>query len=476
MVFTTPAFVVFFSLFLWAWFALRGVRRKWLLLAASYIFYGSWNPKFLALILLSTIIDYSVGRRLDETNDETLRRRLLYLSVCANLGILAAFKYANFFIESAVTGLAALGVSFNAESLEIVLPVGISFYTFQTMSYTVDVYRRSMPACRSPLDFGIYVAFFPQLVAGPIERAKRLLPQISALSERSNYDSSGWGLIALGCFKKVVIADNLARYVDAVYADPTGVYGPAMWIATYAFAIQIYCDFSGYSDIAVGLARVLGIQLIQNFNAPYAATGPSEFWKRWHISLSTWLRDYLYIGLGGNRQGNWHTRRNLMLTMLLGGLWHGAAWNFVLWGAWHGGLLIALRHVRQSTEYGFLSRILRTLLFFHFVCLGWALFRAQSLADCATLFAGMLQFWQWDWGVWLTEVRASGAGIDLIIIMGTCLAMLVVQFAYPRGSDQLIAKLWTRASAVKTTFVLILLYATMLAAPEQAPPFIYFQF
>ncbi|MGC6418963.1 MAG: MBOAT family O-acyltransferase [Bradymonadia bacterium] len=476
MVFTTPAFVVFFSLFLWAWFILRGVQRKWLLLAGSYVFYGSWNPHFLALIILSTIIDYSVGRRLDETDDESLRRRLLYVSVCANLGILAVFKYANFFIDSATAGLEALGISFNTESLEILLPVGISFYTFQTMSYTVDVYRRTMPACRSPLDFGIYVAFFPQLVAGPIERAKRLLPQISELSERSSYDSSGWGLIALGCFKKVVIADNLARYVDAVYADPTGVYGPAMWVATYAFAIQIYCDFSGYSDIAVGLARILGIQLIQNFKAPYAAAGPSEFWRRWHISLSTWLRDYLYIGLGGNRQGAWHTKRNLMLTMLLGGLWHGAAWNFVLWGAWHGGLLIALRNVRQSAEYGLLSRIFRTILFFHFVCLGWALFRAQSLADCATLFTGMLQFWQWDWGVWLTEARASGAGADLIIIMGTCLAMLVVQFMYPKGSDQLIARLWTRAGAVKVTFVLTLLYVTMLAAPERAPPFIYFQF
>ncbi|MEE2757921.1 MAG: MBOAT family O-acyltransferase [Myxococcota bacterium] len=433
---------------------------------------------------MSTWVDFSIGRRLEQTEDEARRSRLVAISVCFNLGTLAVFKYFNFFIDSAVQALNAVGFAASTSSLEIILPVGISFYTFQTMSYTIDIYRREMAATRDPLDFAIYVAFFPQLVAGPIERANRLLPQIESIQTQSRYDSSGWGLIAIGCFKKVVIADNLAHIVDAVYSNPSGVYGPALWLATYAFAIQIYCDFSGYSDIAVGLARLLGIQLIQNFEAPYAAATPSEFWRRWHISLSTWLRDYLYIPLGGNRGTQWNTYRNLMLTMLLGGLWHGAAWNFILWGAWHG-LLLALFRMYQKRRpvnasikghTNAVSLLLKRLVFFHLVCLGWALFRAQNLTDCGVLISGLLTVWDWQWLPWTRAVAASGLTGSLILGAVACALMLAAQWVYPYGSNRLVARIWRLPRPLIFVFVTGCLYCAVLAAPEQAPPFIYFQF
>ncbi len=484
MIFTTPAFVLFFCAFFWLWTLTEGRLRKWILLLASYIFYGSWNPNFLLLIILSTWVDYTVGRRLEQTEDSKTRKRLVTLSVFVNLGTLAVFKYFNFFVDSAIQGLTAMGLTAPTLSLEIILPVGISFYTFQTMSYTIDIYRREMKATRDPLDFAIYVAFFPQLVAGPIERAKRLLPQIESIQKGANYDSTGWGLIAIGCFKKVVIADNLAHFVDAVYSNPSGVYGPALWFATYAFAIQIYCDFSGYSDIAVGLARLLGIQLIQNFEAPYAATSPSDFWRRWHISLSTWLRDYLYIPLGGNRGTRWLTYRNLMLTMLLGGLWHGAAWNFILWGAWHG-LLLALFRLYQTRrsasrpmqpQNSAISTMLKRLLFFHLVCFGWALFRAESLSDCGVLLSGLITVWDWQWVAWVQAVTASGIGGSLVVGAIACALMLTMQWVYPIGSNGLVIQIWRLPKPAIFIFITVCLYCVTLAAPEQAPPFIYFQF
>ena len=379
---------------------------------------------------------------------------------------------------------AALGVEAHLPTLQILLPVGISFYTFQTMSYTIDIYRREMAPTRRFLDFALYVAFFPQLVAGPIERAKHLLPQIVDLAGRRP-DMSGLGLIALGCFKKAVIADNIAELVELTYADPGSTYGPALWIGTYAFAVQIYCDFSGYSDIAVGLSRLLGLDLIQNFKAPYAAAGPSELWRRWHISLSSWLRDYLYIPLGGNRGSSFATSRNLVLTMLLGGLWHGAAWNYVLWGAWHGFLLMAFRpawmhrlvarwDARPWTRWS--TRLVRRLVFFHLVCLGWALFRAGSLADCWTLWAGMLDVTAWDWSAFTAGVVASGAGGWLALCGGLIVATIGAQMIWPVGSNAVVERLWRAPEAVRFAVVVLLIYACMLAAPEQPPPFIYFQF
>ncbi|MCA9546728.1 MAG: MBOAT family protein, partial [Myxococcales bacterium] len=281
MVFTTPQFVAFFVLFFGAWLALPRRARKPLLLVGSYLFYGSWNPHFLWLIFGSTLLDFAVGRAVHRSADPRRRKQLVTLSVVGNLGVLAFFKYFDFFVGSAVQGLNALGLDASAPVLEVVLPVGISFYTFQTMSYTIDIYRGQLEPSDDFVDFALYVSFFPQLVAGPIERAKHLLPQLKDLAQ-NRADWSGLGLIALGAFKKVAIADNMAALVELTYTQPEQAWAPALWIGTYAFAIQIYCDFSGYSDIAVGLGRLMGLDIIQNFRSPYAAAGPSEFWRRWH--------------------------------------------------------------------------------------------------------------------------------------------------------------------------------------------------
>jgi len=484
--FTTPQFALFFALFFWVWTLLRNrpSARKSFLLAASYFFYGSWNAKFLLLILASTIVDFQVGRLIAASTEDRRRKRLLWISVALNLGFLGFFKYYGFFVDSAVAGLNALGIAAHAPTLEILLPVGISFYTFQTLSYTIDIYRRQLEPTRSLFDFALYVAYFPQLVAGPIERAGHLLPQISAIGSRTP-DWSGFGLIALGCFKKVVIADNVAELAELTYAHPGQTFGPALWVGTWAFAVQIYCDFSGYSDIAVGLSRLLGIDLIQNFKAPYAAKGPSEFWQRWHISLSTWLRDYLYIPLGGNRGSGLFTSRNLVLTMLLGGLWHGAAWNFVLWGAWHGLLLMAFRpaifrrlvqrlDARALTRIP--SRIVRTLVFFQLVCLGWALFRAKTLSDCVELWRGLLDFTAWDWTAFTTGIVESGAGGWLAVCASLIVLTITTQMVWPVGANALVNRLWRMPEPVRFAVVVLLLYACVLAAPEQPPPFLYFQF
>ena len=283
----------------------------------------------------------------------------------------------------------------------------------------------------------------------------------------------------------MVIADNLAQVVDPVYADPGAAHGPALWLATYAFAVQIYCDFSGYSDIAVGLARLLGIQLVQNFESPYRAAGPSEFWRRWHISLSTWLRDYLYISLGGNRTGRWLNLRNLMLTMLLGGLWHGAAWNFVLWGAWHGLLLVIFRPdwlkafgiaLSKIPYVGAISQGVRRLTFFHLVCLGWALFRASSLSECGTLFSTMLTPWQWSWDAWLQGVQGSGVSQWLLMWVAVMVTLVGWQMLRPVSSVTIVHWMWRRPPWERLVAVSLTLYAAAISAPEVAPPFIYFQF
>lgn len=486
MIFTTPEFALFFVLFFAAYAAFGARHRKTVLLAASYLFYGSWNWKFLALIIGSTLLDFYVGRRLGEATDPIRRKRLVTLSVVANLAALGFFKYCNFFIDSAVTLLDALGLPVSAPVLEIVLPVGISFYTFQTMSYTIDIYRGKLQPTDSLRDFALYVAFFPQLVAGPIERAAHLLPQLARIGERVwRADTTGWGLIAIGCFKKVVIADNIAELVNLTYADPDATFGPAMWIGTYAFAIQIYCDFSGYSDIAVGIGRLLGLDIVQNFAAPYAANGPSDFWRRWHISLSTWLRDYLYIPLGGNRDGAWRTRRNLMLTMLLGGLWHGAAWNFVLWGAFHGLLLVAFRPRvwgALAAKLGAhpLSRGLlvfgQRLVFFHLVCLSWALFRATSLEHAVDVIVKLLDVSSWDFAAFYAGLEASGELPFVGVMMALAAGLVLLQNLWPVGSNRVVEVLWRAPRPVCFALCALLLYLCMLFAPESPPPFIYFQF
>ena len=484
MIFTTPEFVLFFVLFFGVYAAFPGRWRKGFLLAASYLFYGSWNAKFLLLIVGSTLLDFYVGSALRTATESVRRKRLVTLSVCGNLGVLGIFKYFDFFVGSAAALMQAVGLRVDLPVLQVILPVGISFYTFQTMSYTLDIYRGKLEPTESLLDFALFVAFFPQLVAGPIERAAHLLPQIVGLSGRRS-DLSGWGFLAIGAFKKVVIADQMAKLVEVTYASPGDVYGPALWIGTYAFAIQIYCDFSGYSDIAVGLGRLLGLDIVQNFKAPYGADGPRDFWRRWHISLSSWLRDYLYIPLGGNRGGWLRVRWNLMATMLLGGLWHGAAWNFVLWGGFHGLLLTVFRpawlgRIAERLSRPLIGRVMVTLvrrvLFFHLVCISWALFRAQSLTDSLTVVRKLVDVRQWRWDHWLGEVHASGEGRYLLFMGGVAVLIVVAQNVVRVGSDSLVARLWRLPLPLRFVLIVALFYACVLLSPERPPPFIYFQF
>lgn len=400
MLFNSFAFAVFFPTVLILYWFLPHRYQNYMLLAASYVFYGWWDWRFLSLILLSTVIDYIIGLRLQGATlaagpqVERQRKQLVAISVAANLGILGFFKYFDFFAESFAVLLRGFGIEAHPFVLGIVLPVGISFYTFQTMSYTIEIYRGEMVPTRKFPEFALFVAFFPQLVAGPIERAKVFLPQIL---QRRKVDRvqivDGMHLIFWGLFKKVYVADNLAPYVETLFSlsNPTG------WetlMAAYGFAFQIYCDFSGYSDIARGCAKMLGFELMINFAYPYTSKNPGEFWQRWHISLSTWLRDYLYIPLGGNRKGNLMTYRNLALTMLLGGLWHGATWLFVLWGGYQGTLLIVHRLLKtplsrirflQDDRPGSLSTMVKVFVMFQFVCVGWLIFRGQSTAQIADM-------------------------------------------------------------------------------------------
>ena len=353
MVFNSLTFAVFFATVLGLYYATRSwTARKAVLLVSSYLFYAAWNPPFVLLIWISTIIDWYAARALAQQTDLTRKRLLLAVSVCSNLGLLSFFKYGNFFLDNFVATVAVLGIDYSPPELDIILPVGISFYTFQTLSYSIDVYRGSLKPTRSFLDFALFVTFFPQLVAGPIVRAADFLPQcVQPRKLEPGY--FGWGvtLMTIGIFQKVVLADSLvAPVADRVYAPGAATTFGDAWIGTLAFSAQIFFDFAGYSTVAIGAALCLGFALPDNFRSPYASRGFSEFWRRWHISLSSWLRDYLYISLGGNRISYRRTTINLAMTMLLGGLWHGASWRFIVWGALHGIYLVVERVLR--TRFG----------------------------------------------------------------------------------------------------------------------------
>ncbi|MCL4123644.1 UNVERIFIED_CONTAM: hypothetical protein GTU68_011358, partial [Idotea baltica] len=338
MLFNSFVFWIFFGVVFALYFRLRHREQNLLLLIASYFFYGCWDWRFLGLISLSTFIDYFIGKAVGESESQKTKKWLVGLSMVSNLSILGFFKYYGFFATELEQLLTSIGAPIMMPTFYVILPVGISFYTFQTMSYTIDVYRGDCEACDSFLDFAVYVSFFPQLVAGPIERAKHFLPQVIApRTITADHFKQGLLLIAVGMFRKVVIADNMAPIANAIFASNVDdLSGAEILLGVYAFAFQIYGDFSGYSAIARGIAKWMGFDLMVNFRMPYFATTPSDFWQRWHISLSQWLRDYVYIPLGGNRFGTLMTYRNLLLTMLIGGLWHGANWTFIIWGAFHG--------------------------------------------------------------------------------------------------------------------------------------------
>ena len=396
MTFNSLTFVVFFLVVLgihnlpipWRW-------KKGNLLGASYIFYAAWNPPFVLLLWLSTVVDWFVAKRMYKAEGQS-RNGWLVASLCTNLGILGYFKYGDFLLQNFVTLAASLGISYQPAELSIILPMGISFYTFQTLSYTIDIYRGQTKPWHSFLDYALYVTFFPQLVAGPIVRAVDFLPQCIQ-PKRATAQQLGWGLtlLTVGLFQKIILADKfLAPVADAVYSAPDTAGFLNAWAGTLAFSGQIFCDFSGYSCCGIGAALCLGFAIPDNFRFPYAAIGFSDFWRRWHISLSSWLRDYLYIPLGGNRHGTVIRSRNLLFTMLLGGLWHGAAWHFVAWGGLHGLYLfgeVAAKKICGSWAVWEKrwAQFFLAIVTFLLVCLTWVFFRSQDFSTAFTLLSSM---------------------------------------------------------------------------------------
>ncbi|MCA8944464.1 MAG: MBOAT family protein [Planctomycetes bacterium] len=473
MLFNSSTFLVFFAVVLAVHYSPISWRlKKHSLLWASYLFYAAWNPPFVVLLWLSTLVDWTAAQRIAISEDRRRKRAWLVLSLVSNLGLLAFFKYGNFALENLQALLSACGVVYQPPALDILLPVGISFYTFQTLSYTLDVYFGRAKPWHSFLDFALYVTFFPQLVAGPIVRATCFLPQCVE-PRRATRDQFGWGLmlLLLGLFQKVVVADALlAPIVDQVYGTGFGPSGTAAWQGTVAFAGQIFCDFAGYSSCAIGAAMCLGFSLPENFRFPYAAIGFSDFWRRWHISLSTWLRDYLYVPLGGNRRGAMRTHGNLMATMLIGGLWHGASWTFVVWGGLHGAFLVVERWLRRHLpERRFWSTALGRLALgaatFACVCLAWVFFRAESFDQAWEISTAMLGFGS-EIGAGLTRAQA----MTVHVVMG---ALLLSHAALRNDRLELaVARLphWSKALFASCLLVLV------IHSPGDQRAFLYFQF
>jgi alginate O-acetyltransferase complex protein AlgI len=480
MLFNTLQFLIFFPIVVCLYFAVL-YRLRWaLLLAASYYFYMCWKAEYLILILASTLIDYIAGLCMGRHTERAPRRKYLILSLAVNLGLLFSFKYWNFFSASLRATLEGLNIFYDVPSFDILLPVGISFYTFQTLSYTIDVYRGDKKPEKHLGIFALYVAFFPQLVAGPIERSTHLLPQFW---KKHDFDyqrvRSGLLLMLWGLFKKIVIADRLAVYVNHVYNSPGDFTGAPMILATYFFTFQIYCDFSGYSDIAIGAARVMGFDLMTNFNRPYFATSIRDFWKRWHISLTTWFRDYLYIPLGGNRAGRWRWFFNLYIVFLLSGLWHGANWTFLVWGALHGLYLIfailtsdlrkRLARLFNMNRFPKLLHMLQVIITFHLVLLAWVFFRANTLADAILILRRMFII--------------DPANLNINVTLGTrgiaiaVLSIVIMQLVHWFG-ERCDLRQWFDAKPllVRWAVYILLAFSIMNLGAVDEIPFIYFQF
>jgi len=438
-----------------------------LLLVASYYFYAAWDYRFLALLAASTVVDYTCGRLLASTTDARWRRMLIVLSIGFNLTLLGFFKYFNFFAVNLQALFAAIGWHLDFVTLRVLLPIGISFYTFVTMSYVIDVYRREIEPTRNFVDFAVFLAYFPHLVAGPILRAKTLLPQIARprriTSEQMRH---GLWLIAWGFFQKIFVADNLAPLASHVFAPAAHPSGVNLLLGLYAFAFQIYGDFAGYSNIARGTSKLMGIELIENFRFPYLVVTPQSFWRHWHISLSSWLRDYLYIPLGGNRGSAWQTRRNLLITMILGGLWHGAAWTFVLWGVYQGVLLVLYRpFAAVIEEFRGVRRAAAWVVMFHLTCYGWLIFRAPSMAKLTELTrAAVLRFAP-------ATVDVNGLLVPLLLYTTP---LVVVHLMEARANDVLIVP--RLQTAVRYSVYAATLYLIFLFGNFGGSDFIYFQF
>jgi alginate O-acetyltransferase complex protein AlgI len=467
MLFPTVAFAVFFSIVFLANWLLRPFPARWKLfmLGASYLFYGWWRVQFCLLLAASTVANQAFAVAIHRAPTDRARRGWLAGAVAANLVVLGWFKYYGFFVESVTSGLDRFGISAHPPLLQVVLPVGISFFTFHALSYVIDVFRRDFEPA-TPIDFAVYMAFFPHLVAGPIVRARELVPQIRERPDPRTLDSSlAFRLILAGLFKKVVVSSYVATaVVDPVFAVPKGHSALEVVLAVYGYAVQIYADFSGYTDIAIGCALLLGVRFPPNFDAPYTARSVQEFWRRWHMTLSRWLRDYLYIPLGGNRGSPSRVKRNLMLTMLLGGLWHGAAWTFVIWGGIHGAAMVVERHLaeRRAPAAGPRHNAVRWFVTFHVVCLGWVFFRAESLGAAFELLGRLLA-----WGP---------APLVTPLVVVTVVGSVAAQFV-PPGTVRRAQVAFSRLTPAVQGVVLALGLSLVGAlAPAGVAPFIYFQF
>ncbi len=476
MIFNSYVFLKFIAVFSVLYFALKGRPRLWLMFIASYFFYGWWDWRFLSLIIISTAVDYTVGIKMHETEDRKVRKQLLWVSMVVNLGFLAFFKYFNFFIDTFAGIAEQLGFQPHLPTLNIILPMGISFYTFQTMSYTIDVYRRQLKPEYDWLKFATFVSFFPQLVAGPIVRASDFLPQFQK-SHDFDWDRliTGMGRVLWGFFKKVAIADSVATIVDQVWATPEIHSASYVFVGVILYSFQIYLDFSGYSDIAIGLARIFGFDFPENFRTPYFSKGFSEFWRRWHVSLSSWLRDYLYIPLGGNRHGKFNTYRNLMLTMLLGGLWHGANWTFVFWGFLHGMYLILERFVGIP-----LSRFMKTqvkvpagiwagvsiLTVYTLTNVAWVFFRSQDFHTATVIFQRLM-----DWKTFSFALVPN----KFLIVKGFFLIFLLLGVEIANFRYHFIG-MALRKPAFGAVSYATLIWLIALFGTFGASAFIYFQF
>lgn len=471
MPFNTYTFLLFFFVLLLIYHAIKNWKfQKYTLLVASYLFYSAWNPLFVLLLIFSTVIDWLLAHQIFKSKNR--KKTYLIVSLLTNLGLLAYFKYAGFLQESSIYTLSLINIDFHPAALDIILPVGISFYTFQTLSYTIDTYRGKIKPSNSFLDYALYVSFFPQLVAGPIVRANEFLPQCEA-HRKTSLDQLGWGLslLTIGLFMKIMIADTLlAPVVDRVYSSPENFSSLETWTAIFAFSGQIFCDFSGYSIAAIGVALCLGFVLPDNFKSPYAALGFRDFWHRWHISLSTWLRDYVYISLGGNKISAIRTSVNLMLTMLIGGLWHGASWLFVIWGGLHGLYLVIEHklsaHVNHQKELSSITKVLLMIMTFLVISLTWVFFRAENLQDVMAIFSNLKG----------KELNAKPllSGSEIGWALGSMIALVSWQI-YIR--NQSIEEFFARQYAVTRGLILAtMITSVFLFASGDDRAFIYFQF
>jgi alginate O-acetyltransferase complex protein AlgI len=460
MLFTTFSFLLFLLVVLALFYLLPQKFRRYLLLASSLFFYMAWNAKFVVLILGLITVDYFAALWISR-REGAPRRMALLVSLAANIGMLGWFKYANFARE---TWLHLLHPNLAVQPLDIILPLGISFHTFQSISYVIDVYREEQPVVTSYIDYALFVAFFPQLVAGPIVRAREFFHDLWTWKAPTGAEwQQGVATILTGFVKKLVFADQFALVADRYFANPTALPGGApAWTGTIAFALQIFFDFSGYTDIAIGVALLFGFHFPENFRRPYLSASITEFWRRWHMTLSRWLRDYIYISLGGNRKGEVRTYMNLMATMLLGGLWHGASWNFVIWGGYHGAFLALERMVWGRKERTGLLRIPLTVVTFLVVCVGWVFFRAKTLA--AALFVVGQMFSNFTGESLLTQWQWRLAIFALIVALAEEYGGMLTRLT--------VSPVWARTLAVIVTLLAIELFS----ATEQTIPFVYFQF